>query len=62
MQVLVGGQVACVHVFLLLQLLCLKLLGFFFYPKVDLYLVTVRIHLTPTPRVYHDEGFWFPLY
>lgn len=30
MQVLVGGQVACVHVFLLLQWLCLKLLGFFF--------------------------------
>lgn len=30
MQVLVGGQVACVHVFLLLQWLCLKLLGVFF--------------------------------
>lgn len=39
-----------------------EVIGVFFYPKVDLYLVTVRIHLTPTPRVYHDEGFWFPLY
>lgn len=39
-----------------------EVIGGFFYPKVDLYLVTVRIHLTPTPRVYHDEGFWFPLY
>lgn len=39
-----------------------EVIGVFFYPKVALYLVTVRIHLTPTPRVYHDEGFWFPLY
>lgn len=39
-----------------------EVIGVFFYPKVDLYLVTVRIHPTPTPRVYHDEGFWFPLY
>lgn len=43
-----------------------EVIGGFFYPKVDLYLVTVRIHPTPTPRVYHDEGFrffvWNPLF